>query len=176
MYNNEVGRFQQNDFVGFWKRVLVVILYIIVLAIPWSLVYWMTNVAAETLHSEIPIIIQNILFFAFTIFMIVRFGGSPGKLILKMRIVNEQGNYPTLKQALIRNIFQMFSVIFSMIIEISSYNFTAISTNFSLWENTASNLSDILAPIILVDYLFVVFHPRKRALHDLMAGTYVVYK
>lgn len=176
MNNNEAIHFDQTDLVGFWKRVLVAILDIIVLAIPGVLLYWMFNTLAESLQSEIPIIVQNILFFVFNIFMIVRFGGSPGKLILKMRIVNEQGYYPTLRQALVRNSFQVLSVIFSMIIEVSSFNFTVISTTFSLWADMASTLSTILAPIILVDYLFVAFHPRKRALHDMMAGTYVVYK
>jgi uncharacterized RDD family membrane protein YckC len=108
--------------------------------------------------------------------MIVRFGGSPGKLILKIKIVNGQGKYPTLKEALVRNIFQIISTIFSMIVSVSLYDLTAISTNLALWAPLANDLSKILGPIMLVDYLFVAFTPRKRALHDLMAGTYVVDK
>lgn len=166
----------QEDFVGFWKRFLAVILDFLVLLIPAVIVYWSLGLLATSLHSEIPIILQYLLFIIFEIFMIVRYGGTPGKLILKMRIINTQGNYPNLKQALIRNVFQMINVVISMVMGVSSYDFTVISNSLSLWTEVASDLSIILAPIMLADYLFIAFNQRKRALHDLMAGTYVVDK
>lgn len=176
MDNNKVERLEQEDFIGFWKRVLATILDLIVILIPAVIVYWIFNSLAVSLHSEIPIILEYILFVVFDVFMIVRFGGTPGKLILKIKIINQQGNYPTLKEALIRNIFRIISTIFSMIVGVSLYDLTAISTNLALWAPLATDLSKILGFIMLVDYLFVAFTPRKRALHDMMAGTYVVDK
>ncbi|MEK3865349.1 RDD family protein [Paenibacillus sp. FSL H7-0716] len=166
----------QENFIGFWKRVLASILDFLVIGIPGVIVYWILNSLAVSLHSEIPIILEYILFIAFDIFMIVRFGGTPGKLILKLKIVNEQGNYATVKEALIRNVFRMISMILSMVIAVSSYDFTVISAKLSLWSDLAFDLTQILGPIMLVDYLLVGFHPRKRAIHDLLAGTYVVDK
>lgn len=176
MDNYKVERLEQEDFIGFWKRVLATFLDLFIILIPAVIVYWIFNSLAVSLRSEIPIILEYILFIVFDVFMIVRFGGTPGKLVLKMKIINQQGNYPTLKEALIRNIFRIISTIFSMIVGVSLYDFTAISTNLVLWAPLATDLSKILGPIMLVDYLFVAFSPRKRALHDMMAGTYVVDK
>ncbi|AIQ34128.1 hypothetical protein R50345_05420 [Paenibacillus sp. FSL R5-0345] len=176
MDNNAVERLEQEDFIGFWKRVLATVLDLLIILIPAVIVYWIFNSLAVSLHSEIPIILEYIFFVVFDIFMIVRFGGSPGKLVLKIKIVNQQGNIPTLKEALIRNIFRIISTIFSMIVGVSLYDLTVISTTLNLWAPLATDLSKILGPIMLVDYLFVAFTPRKRALHDMMAGTYVVDK
>jgi len=107
MSNLVTERLDQEIYIGFWKRVLATFLDVLVIGIPAAIVYWIFNSLAVSLHSEIPIIFQYLLFLVFDIFMIVRFGGSPGKLILKMRIINEQGNYPTLKEALIRNVFRI---------------------------------------------------------------------
>ncbi|MEK3751741.1 RDD family protein [Paenibacillus sp. FSL E2-8871] len=176
MDNYKVERLEQEDFIGFWKRVLATILDLLIILIPAVIVYWIFNSLAVSLHSEIPIILEYIFFVVFDIFMIVRFGGTPGKLVLKMKIVNQQGNIPTLKEALIRNIFRIISTIFSMIVGVSLYDLTVISTTLNLWAPLATDLSKILGLIMLVDYLFVAFTPRKRALHDMMAGTYVVDK
>ncbi|MBY3619451.1 RDD family protein [Acinetobacter sp. CUI P1] len=176
MDNYMVERLEQEDFIGFWKRVLATILDLLIILIPAVIVYWIFNSLAVSLHSEIPIILEYIFFVVFDVFMIVRFGGTPGKLVLKMKIVNQQGNIPTLKEALIRNIFRIISTIFSMIVGVSLYNLTVISTTLNLWAPLATDLSKILGLIMLVDYLFVAFTPRKRALHDMMAGTYVVDK
>ncbi len=176
MDNYKVERLEQEDFIGFWKRVLATILDLLIILIPAVIVYWISNSLAVSLHSEIPIILEYILFVVFDVFMIARFGGTPGKLVLKMKIVNQQGNIPTLKEALIRNIFRIISTIFSMIVGVSLYDLTVISTTLNLWAPLATDLSKILGLIMLVDYLFVAFTPRKRALHDMMAGTYVVDK
>ncbi|MEK4344023.1 MULTISPECIES: RDD family protein [unclassified Paenibacillus] len=176
MDNYKVERLEQEDFIGFWKRVLATILDLLIILIPAVIVYWIFNSLAVSLHSEIPIILEYIFFVVFDVFMIVRFGGTPGKLVLKMKIVNQQGNIPTLKEALIRNIFRIISTIFSMIVGVSLYDLTVISTTLNLWAPLATDLSKILGLIMLVDYLFVAFTPRKRALHDMMAGTYVVDK
>ncbi|WP_449600673.1 RDD family protein [Paenibacillus sp. Marseille-Q9583] len=176
MDNYKVERLEQEDFIGFWKRVLATILDLLIILIPAVIVYWIFNSLAVSLHSEIPIILEYIFFVVFDVFMIVRFGGTPGKLVLKMKIVNQQGNIPTLKEALIRNIFRIISTIFSMIVGVSLYDLTMISTTLNLWAPLATDLSKILGLIMLVDYLFVAFTPRKRALHDMMAGTYVVDK
>lgn len=176
MDNYKVERLEQEDFIGFWKRVLATILDLLIILIPAVIVYWIFNSLAVSLYSEIPIILEYIFFVVFDVFMIVRFGGTPGKLVLKMKIVNQQGNIPTLKEALIRNIFRIISTIFSMIVGVSLYDLTVISTTLNLWAPLATDLSKILGLIMLVDYLFVAFTPRKRALHDMMAGTYVVDK
>ncbi|CAH1054591.1 RDD family protein [Paenibacillus pseudetheri] len=176
MDNYKVERLEQEDFIGFWKRVLATILDLLIILIPAVIVYWIFNSLAVSLHSEIPIILEYIFFVVFDVFMIVKFGGTPGKLVLKMKIVNQQGNIPTLKEALIRNIFRIISTIFSMIVGVSLYDLTVISTTLNLWAPLATDLSKILGLIMLVDYLFVAFTPRKRALHDMMAGTYVVDK
>ncbi len=42
----------------------------------------------------------------------------------------------------------------------------------SIWRN----IIKVLSSIILLPFLVAAFHPKKRALHDIMSGTYVVRK
>ena len=170
------GRFEETDTVGFWKRVGMTLLDIMILVVPNLLLYKWSHSLVETFHSEIPIVIRWAVIFGFNLFMVIKFGGTPGKLLLKARIVNGQGNYPNLKEALIRNCLYILSVIFSIIFEISQYDYTSFSRYISLWADLASDLSGILGFVLLADCLIIALSRENQALHDLMAGTYVVNK
>ncbi|WP_379135738.1 RDD family protein [Paenibacillus sp. sgz500958] len=171
-----IDRMESKDFVGFWKRVLISFLDVFILAVPLLLLYYVSNSLAVHWESEIPIITRWILMNMFYIFMIVKFGGTPGRLILKARIVNEAGNYPTVKQALIRCSFLLLGTVFSIIDNLNQFNYSFDSVQLSDLAQLASDLDAILGWVIIVDCLFVVFNKQNRALHDLMAGTYVVKK
>lgn len=58
-------------------------------------------------------------------------------------------------------------------IEIVDQEGKTISIGRSIGRYFASMLS---ALILMVGYLMAAFHPEKRALHDILAGTYVQYK
>ncbi|MRN51717.1 RDD family protein [Paenibacillus monticola] len=168
--------FSEADFVGFWKRVLITLLDGAILIIPALLLNRLSSSLADFWQSEIPLIIPWIFYLCFDVLLVSRFGGTPGRLILRTRIVNAEGNYPSLKQAVLRDCFYIVSSVLAIIVNLGEHPYTVISRNLSLWADQATVLNFILSWVIVIDSLFIVFTVRNRALHDMIAGTYVVYK
>ncbi|MFC6653009.1 RDD family protein [Paenibacillus rhizoplanae] len=120
--------------------------------------------------------IQFVLLMAFNIFMVVRYGGTPGRLLLGARIVDENGRYPVIKQALIRDSFIIVNSFLAVVVSLNTEALSAIPSSLVNWSPLAADINVFLGWVVVVDCLFVAFTQRKRALHDLMARTYVVNK
>ncbi|CAH1216405.1 hypothetical protein PAECIP111892_04309 [Paenibacillus auburnensis] len=164
------------DYVGFWQRVLISLLDFLILAIPaYFLNRWAVS-AAEQYHSGIPLWIQWVLLTLFNIFMVVRYGGTPGRLLLRTRIVNERGEYPTVKQAFIRYTFYLINSLLGVIVTAGDGSVSGVDNYYSNWVPLSTALIEIVSFVILVDCLIIVFSRRNRAFHDVMADTYVVKK
>lgn len=171
-----IERLPEYEYVGFWKRVLINLLDFLILAIPAYFLNKWAVWAAEQYHSGIPLWVQWVLLTLFNIFMVVRYGGTPGRLVLRTRIVNELGNYPTVKQAVIRYSFYLVNSLLGVIVTAGDGTVSAVNNYYSDWAPLSTALIGILSFVILVDCLIIVFTRRNRALHDVMAGTYVVQK
>lgn len=97
------------------------------------------------------------LFIIFNVFMIVRFGGTPGQLLLKMRVKDKN----TLENITVgRAIIRYFSFLF--------------------WLSTLDILSDecnlplLSFALLILILIFAVRDKRKQALHDKIAKTVVI--
>jgi uncharacterized RDD family membrane protein YckC len=163
-------------YVGFWKRVLINFVDFLILALPDYVLNRISVAAAESADSAVPLFIQFVLLIAFNLFMVVRFGGTPGKLIFKVRIVNEDGDYPVLKQAVIRDSFFIINAFLGVIVSLDTKPLSAVTSDLIHWSPLAMSLNVFLGWVIVIDCLIIVFTRRNRALHDMMAGTYVVKK
>lgn len=75
-------------YVGFWERAFMGLVEMLVMSIPFVFLYRTSINISVSAGSIIPFIIYWILLYSFLIFMVVRYGGTPGKLIMKARIVN----------------------------------------------------------------------------------------
>ncbi|OKP98983.1 RDD family protein [Paenibacillus sp. P46E] len=164
------------DFTGFGKRVLISIVDVLVLLLPAYVVNKFFVWATEHYHSGIPLFIQFALLCAFNIYMVVKYGGTPGKLLLKVRIINADGQLPSVKQALIRDSFYILNSFLAVIASLSAYKTLSISTHAGEWLPLVIGLNAFFGFVIIVDCLCVAFIKNNRAIHDLMAGTYVVDK
>lgn len=165
-----------DDYVGFWKRVLISFIDFLILLLPTYLLNRIFVSAAVSVDSSLPLFIQFALLAGFNIFMVVKYGGTPGKLILGVRIVNEEGRSPVLRQALIRDSFFIVNRFLAVIISLSTTELENITSSLTNWIPLASGLNAFLGWVIVIDCLFVAFTQRNRAVHDMMAGTYVVKK
>ncbi|AIQ56610.1 RDD family protein [Paenibacillus borealis] len=165
-----------SDYVGFWKRVLIHFVDFLVLALPTYLLNRICVSAAESAESAFPLFIQFVLLMGFNVFMVVKYGGTPGRLILGARIINGDGSYPALKQALIRDCFLIINGFLAVIVSLNTEELSAVSSSLANWSPLATNLNLLFGWVVVADCLFVVFTQRNRALHDMMAGTYVVKK
>ena len=88
-------------YIGFWKRVRAHLLDVLIL-LPLMIPYMLTYKYFIKNQIVFPIIAYYFLYYGIQIFMIVRFGGSPGKLILNFRIINEKGDFLTVSKAILR--------------------------------------------------------------------------
>lgn len=71
-----------DDYVGFWKRVLISFIDFLILAIPTYFLNRLCVSAAESAESAFPLFIQFVLLIGFNVFMVVKYGGTPGRLLL----------------------------------------------------------------------------------------------
>ncbi|WP_379154841.1 RDD family protein [Paenibacillus sp. sgz5001063] len=165
-----------SEFVGFWKRVLISIVDVLVLLLPAYLINKFFVWATEYYHSAIPLFIQFALLGAFNIYMVVKYGGTPGKLLLKVRIINADGQLPSVKQALIRYSIYILNSLLAVIMSLSAYDNLSFFSNGGEWLPLVIGMNAFLGFVIIIDCLCVAFLKNNRAVHDLMAGTYVVDK
>ncbi|MBB6218716.1 putative RDD family membrane protein YckC [Anaerosolibacter carboniphilus] len=155
------------EYVGFWKRVLASILDIIILS-PVLFFYMKHYIYFMENKLFLPVLLYTILSYCFQVFFQVRYGGTPGKLITKIRIVNDNGQYISVLQSLTRLSPQLVSTILSFI------------ANFFILNGVVNRILLLIVNLFtfffLIDVLAVVFNKKKRAIHDYIANTYVVTK
>lgn len=169
-------RLEMSDFVGFWKRILISLLDFIILAIPAYYLSRWSLASSENYNSLIPLLLEWVALAVFNIIMVVKYGGTPGRLLLKTRIVNGSGAYPTLKQTVIRYSFYLVNSLLAVIITSGEKAISSLSGYSADWANLNNGLNEILGFVIIVDCLIILVTRYNRAFHDMMAGTYVVNK
>ena len=114
------------------------------------------------------------------------FGGTLGKFFLGVRVVKKDGDEINAFQGIVRNIFFMANLYMTFLILLIIMKMIG-SANIkfsSLVLGSASIMGmkfihfflfyKLIPIIIMFDSLFIIFSSRKRALHDLLAGTYCI--
>ena len=93
-------------YAGFWKRLLAAILDIIIIGLP-AFILQVGLVFATGISSLVYIV--ELASIILIVYMDGIKGGTPGKLILGMRIVNEEGSYIGIPMAILRYIGKILS-------------------------------------------------------------------
>ena len=173
------------EFAGFWKRVLAAL---IDAAIGWSLLpitlpmmFWCFR------HRTIvPNLLFSVVWTVIFLYLVVHFGGTPGKLIVRLRIVEKSGNFLSWKAAIMRIIpYIIISLNSNLQMHTVLHNFPGFVGTPSFFElgnalNEYGGIYNILATIfglfIYVDVGTILFNKKKRAIHDFIAGSYVITK
>jgi uncharacterized RDD family membrane protein YckC len=167
-------------YIGFWDRVGMRLLDLLVTAIPFILMYKYLIILSVRANAIYPFVAYWIIFYAFYVFMTVRYGGTPGKLMLRARIVNKTGSYLTVGNSLYRLCFYIpYSLVIIMIVQIGLNEGVAeydMVHYVNIHEGTLQVLKSLLSVAVLFDEFFLIFNKKKRAVHDLVAGSYVVSK
>lgn len=114
-----------------------------------------------------------------------KFGGTLGKMVVKIKIVNKDYAPITLNQAFIRWIHYFPNFIFTLVGTYSLFNLMGDTqfetiTELLQWQqdNTHPNVLETYAPSLIVFFAaFVLIDKKaKRGLHDILANTYVIHK
>ncbi|MCK4401922.1 RDD family protein [bacterium] len=172
-------------YAGFWKRFCALIVDAIIMS---PIFFISSRFAHKSLHGYIATTIFGL--FAYIIFQIifVKFwGGSPGKLAVKIKIVKLNGSNVLWREAILRSIVDLMFILlidFIIIYTLSKSNITWGSYTFQVFRKYYKTLLpsyyktiEILRQIWFWSELIVLlFNKKKRALHDFIAGTVVIRK
>jgi uncharacterized RDD family membrane protein YckC len=171
-------------YAGFWKRFLAFVIDFVVLM---PLIFVGVYLSGKTQwYFALWLIPSAIIGLWFGVYLVNRYGGTPGKLLLKIRIRMLDGSPITKKAAFLR-----YSVIFvlstsqSLIFAVAALGIPADAYfNPSFLERSKAILANVGTTYTLLDvalqlwvfgeFVVMLFNERKRAAHDYMAGTIVV--
>jgi uncharacterized RDD family membrane protein YckC len=116
--------------------------------------------------------------------MTVQFGGSPGKLLLGLRIVNLDGTAARLKAALRRySVMGTMTMASSVVMMLAVFSMPEeLYRSLPFWERGSGAqyeqeidyLSYLMIAWAFAGFLALLLNAQRRALHDFMAGTVVV--
>ncbi len=164
---------------GFWIRVganiidSLIFLPIIILSV------WNTY----SLKSTVVLILASLPGLIYKPFMESYFGATLGKMSCKIKVIDDNGKKLSLFNAYIRFFPFLLSAgvaLAGQLILFSSPEFQSATTMMEIGEaQQGSFLVVISYPVnilILIDCIAVAFTFRKRALHDMMAESFCVYK
>lgn len=104
----------------------------------------------------------------FVVFATLNKGQTLGKKLLKIKVVNKDGNKPSIWNMLLRSLFiyniisALFSIIFVNLLSVNT--FTYIYTIVGYVEFF----------VIIVSFFMVTYKKDGRGLHDMIAGTSVI--
>lgn len=171
-------------YAGFWQRFLAYWVDVIIFLPLTGIAYYLGEKSRLFyLYWFIP---GTLLGLFFHIYLVKRYGGTPGKLLLKMRIALVDGSPVTTNAASMR-----YAVLFvlSGLSSAALLSSTLIMTDeayFSLSYMTRAQRMVELAPWwyhsvnfllqiwIWSEFVTMMFNKKRRAVHDFIAGTVVV--
>lgn len=147
-------------YVGFWKRVKASLIDGVILLIPWYFIY---KFLLNTKFAPICVVGYCFMMLAYFSIFVIQFGGTPGKLICHIRVINSSGKNISFLESLARQYINIISCIYTILSYLiyGKTNISIISSNLiGLW--------------FFVDAFVLLFNNRRRTLHDFIANTYVI--
>jgi uncharacterized RDD family membrane protein YckC len=133
-------------------------------------------------HAQLPIVVVAswyVLYFSsyyiYSILMHGKYGQTLGKMAMRVKVLDLSEKKLTMPQAIKRDIVPLFLVIISIVMNmpkiLSGVNIYDPTVDFDLsfYITTYAEMTWFLAEIITM-----LFNDKRRALHDLIAGSVVV--
>ncbi len=175
-------------YAGFWKRFWAAIIDLIIM-VPVVYLYLFVRLKGSDKNLTIIITILSSLVFAmYNVFFNARFGGSPGKLAVGIRVTKPDGSRIGWLEAWKRSSVDVLytSLIFYVnllaLLQVEAHQYSGLGfsdrsrllqTYYPPWFSVA----DVLEQVWFWSELVVLlFNNRKRAIHDFIAGTVVIQK
>jgi len=130
----------------------------------------------------------NMLLAISWLLLIVKYGGTPGKLLLRIRIVNKQGTFISLSSALLRLLLTFLVIINSLLKYYHAFAGLPLSENpqtlreifhaIRSYGGVYNTIERVLFVLFLIDVGIILLRNNKknRAIHDFIAGSYVITK
>ena len=174
----------ENIYAGFWIRLGSLLLDGLITTPVIFLTLYLDGLSMNAYYfTIIPGLIFN---FWYRIYLVKKHGGTPGKLILGIKILKINGEDVTWKESILRHIVTFILTIFASVLTIIALSKADGEYYESLTWKTRQQYLVTLTPLLFTIYtwtlniwtyseLFILlFNKRKRALHDFIAGTVIV--
>lgn len=173
-------------YAGFWPRLCAGVADALILMPVAFLFMWLQGIDRSlAIAITIP---SSILFAMYTVFFNARFGGTPGKLAVGIRITKPDGSRIGWPEAWKRSSVDIAFAFVVLVVEVWALTQVDPSTYASLpwmermqllqehWPAWYDSVDTLLNVWIWSEVVVLLFNRRKRAIHDFIAGTVVVMK
>jgi uncharacterized RDD family membrane protein YckC len=172
-------------YVGFWRRLAAYALDFAIL-LPYALLARQLIYTSRSAYL-VNLILGTIIALVFEVYLVKRFGGSPGKLIMRIRIAKLDGSNVGYREAVIRySVLFFINTLLSVALLMSLFGmsdleyaaFTSAQAHVRALEAGAPAWYQPLqipgAVWVYSEFLVLLTNKKRRALHDFMAGTVVI--
>ena len=175
-------------YAGFWKRLLAESLDLIIFISIAAPIFLPLQFWCLEYKIVFPLVLFIIFLQCIHLFLIVQYGGTPGKFILGLRIIDNKLNNLSWGAAIKMNYFFLIGLIIQILrfyTAIHNYPYPFEPDTFweanSLLTDARMNYGGIYAPLSealiipgVISFGVILFNQKKRALYDFIAGSYVV--
>ncbi|MCX8210517.1 MAG: RDD family protein [Lewinella sp.] len=171
-------------FVGFGPRLGAALLDILFTAPLWGGAVFFT-VFSPSIEGWLAVVLLSILYKPVCEKIL---GGTPGKLVLKMKVIGKEGMPLSWGQAIMRYLPWLVGAIFNIYITYNVFQIPGIDQADGFMEYTQmvqeyqldnggaimSVVQSLIGFIPLISAFFIFGNKQKQAAHDILAETYVV--
>ncbi len=175
----------QLQYSGFWQRVGAALIDFLIMLPVLAMDYFF---GGESRFFQLYMLVPTQLAVVFLhIFMVVKFGGTPGKLVMGLRIAKLDGAPVTVKEALLRySVLWILSLVIlvmtiSAVMGMTDADYTSLSYMQRSAEIGARAPYMMVVSVVMNLWIWgsvisVLATRQRRALHDFVAGTVVLRK
>jgi uncharacterized RDD family membrane protein YckC len=173
------------EYAGFWRRFASFWIDLLIILPPTLLLFAYVS-GISTWFYAAWILPSTLFGLWFSVYLVVRYGGTPGKLLMKTKIVMLDGSPISRKAAFIRYAVMLFLSLLSsgalayaalQIPEEQYFSLSYLQKSVLIVSKAPSwyKVVDISLQIwVYAEFFTVIFNKKRRAIHDFMAGTVVI--
>ena len=180
----EIDGINESIYAGFWARFASFILDALIMLPLMFFILYLNGLGKNIFFYTI---IPNLLFgLWYHIYLPKKYGGTPGKLIVGMKIIKLNGESIDWKEAVLRHSVLLTLTLFSIVM-MTSCLISADETTFNSlgWLKRSEYLMTLSPMFFLIytwvsniwiysEFIVLLTNKRKRAIHDYIAGTVIV--
>jgi uncharacterized RDD family membrane protein YckC len=172
-------------YAGFWPRLASLLLDIIIMLPFMALMFWGdSQYRLFQLYSFVPGILFGLFY---SVYLVRRFGGTPGKLMVGIRIRKVDGEQVGYREAFLRYLPEfILGTLISIAFILSICNISDTEYYSLAFMERSKRLHELLPawyrPVYWIqnawfwgELIVLLTNRKKRALHDFIAGTIVVH-
>jgi uncharacterized RDD family membrane protein YckC len=171
------------EYAGFWPRAGAIVLDLVIIVPIVLLLSWLLRPGSA--HPVLIVAPEVIFSLLYSVYLVYRFGGTPGKLIMRLRIARVDGTPVAFSQALLRHLPELLmgaimaagSAIVAWRLGLTVPLFPDGQTIRQIQAAEPSWMrSLVVAQQIWMwsELIVMLTNKRRRALHDFIAGTVVI--